>query len=140
MTMKRLVAIVLAFGLLGAAGCEQKSGTAPGTDPNKPKKLTLTVPNTSHTITQDQTDEVLVNINRDHFNDPVMITVSDLPPGVSLETKDLTIPPDKNNITLTLRAARDAKLVTDHTFHISAAAGDVKTDAPANVKLTVKAK
>ena len=138
--MKRLIAIVLAFGLVGAVGCEQKSGTAPGTDPNKPKKLTLTVPNTSHTITQDQTDEVLVNINRDNFNDPVTITVSDLPPGVTLETKDMIIQPDKYNLTITLRAAADAKAVTDHEFHISAASGDVKTAEPAKVKLTVKAK
>jgi hypothetical protein len=138
--MKRLIAVVLAFGLVGVVGCEQKSGTAPGTDPNKPKKLTLTIPNSSHTITQDQTDEVMVNINRDYFNDPVTVTVSDLPAGVTLETKDLVIPGDKNNITLTLRAAADAKPVVDHVFHISAGSGDVKVAEPANVKLTIKAK
>jgi hypothetical protein len=137
--MKRLVAIVLAFGLVGAVGCEQKSATAPGDDPNKPKKLTLTVPNTNHTITQDQTDEVMVNINRDNFKDPVMITVTDLPTGVTLETKDMTIPADKSNLTLTLKASATAAPVTDHVFKITASAGSLKTD-PQDVKLTVKAK
>lgn len=135
--MKRLVGLVFVFALV-AAGCEQRTGTAPGTDPSKPKRLTITVPNPSQTITQDQTDEMMVNINRDNFKDPVTISVSDLPAGVTLETKDLTIPADKNNITLTLRAAANAAPVTDHVFKIMAASGDVKTEA--NVKLTVKAK
>ena len=137
--MKRLVAIVLAVGLIGAVGCDQKTATAPSGDPNKPKKLTLTVPNPSHTITQDTTDEVMVNINRDHFDEAVLITVTDLPPGVTLETKDTNIAPGKNNLTLTLRAAPDAKPVTDHIFRITASAGDLKTD-PKEVKLTVKEK
>lgn len=137
--MKRLIVAVLAFGLIGAVGCEQKSTTAPNpANPNAPRKITLTVKD-SQTITQDKTDEVNVGVNRTEFNGPVEIEVKDLPKGVTLETKDLTIPEGKNSLTLTLKAAPDAPPVTDHVFHISARAkevGPVTTD----VKLTVKAK
>jgi hypothetical protein len=137
--MKRLVAIVLAFGLIGAVGCEQKSGTAPSGDPNKPKKLTVTVAK-DHTITQGETDEVLVNVNRDNFKDPVTLEVSDLPTGVMVETKDLTIPADKNNLTVRLKAEPTAAPVKDHVFHIvGKSGGDLKSEA-ANVRLTVKEK
>jgi hypothetical protein len=136
--MKRLVATVLAFGLIGAVGCEQKSGTAPGADPNKPKKLTVTVKD-DHTVTQGDTDDVLVNVNRDNFKEPVTLEVSDLPTGVVVETKDLTIPADKSNLTVRLKADPTAPPVRDHTFHIVGKSADVKTD-PANVKLTVKEK
>src|SRR5262245_10754279 len=135
--MKRLIAIALAFGLIGAVGCEQRSGTAPGTDPNKPKKLTITVKE-SQTIVQDKTDEIDVLVNRTQFHDPVTVEVKDLPKGVTLETKDLTIPGDKNTITLTLKAAPNAT-TGDYTIKILAkAAGDLHTEAL--VKLTVKAK
>jgi hypothetical protein len=134
--MKRLIAIALAFGLVGAVGCEQRSGTAPGTDPNKPKKLTLTVKD-SQTITQDKTDEIDVLVNRTQFSDPVTVEVKDLPKGVTLETKDLSIPGDKNKITLTLKAAPDAH-VGEHTIKIAAKGGGAEAEAP--VKLTVKAK
>jgi hypothetical protein len=136
--MKRLIGVVLAFGLIGAVGCEQKSGTAPGTNPNKPEKLTLTTKK-SQTITQDKTDEMDVAITRKEFSGPVELAVNDLPKGVTLETKDLTIPDGKNTLTLTLKAAADAPPVTDHVFHIVAKAKDIPpvTD---EVKLTVKAK
>jgi len=135
--MKRLIAIAMAFALVGAVGCEQKSGSAPGTDPNKPKKLTLRVAE-SHTITQDKTDELHVNVTRTQHTDPVTIEVKDLPKGITLETKDLTIPGDKNTITLTFKAAPDAP-PGEHVYHIVAKTADITSEA-ANVKLTVKAK
>jgi hypothetical protein len=135
--MKKLIAIAMAFCLVGAVGCEQKTGTAPGTDPNKPKKLTLRVSD-SLTITQDKTDEFTVNISRSQFNDPVTIEVKDLPKGVTLETKDLTIPADKTMHSLTLKAAPDAP-AGDFIFHILAKGPGIESDT-ANVKLTVKAK
>jgi len=135
--MKKLIAIALAFGLVGAVGCEQKSGSAPGTDPNKPKKLTLRVVE-SHTITQDKTDELTVTVTRTEHKDPVTIEVKNLPKGVTLETKDLSIPGDKNTVTLTFKAAPDAP-AGEHVYQIVAKTADITSD-PANVKLTVKAK
>jgi hypothetical protein len=134
--MKRLIAIAMAFCLVGAVGCEQKSGTAAGTNPDKPKKLTLRLAD-SETITQDKTDDMTVNISRTEFKDPVTIEVKDLPKGVEVITKDLTIPADKTMHTITLKAAPDAA-VGDHMIKVIAKGGGVEADA--NVKLTVKAK
>jgi uncharacterized membrane protein len=134
--MKKLIAIAMAFCLVGAVGCEQKSGTAQGTNPNKPKKLTLRLAE-SQTIVQDKTDDVTVNISRSEFTDPVNIEVKNLPKGVEVITKELTIPSDKTLLTITLKAAPDAQ-VGDHMIKIVAKGPGV--DAEADVKLTVKAK
>lgn len=139
--MKKLVAFVLAIGLAGVLGCETKSGTAPSTDPgkpNSPRKLSITATD-SHSITQDKTMEFMVDVTRSNLNDPVTIEVNDLPKGVTLETKDLTVPGDKSRITLTLKAAPDAPPVTDHVFHIVGKTKDITTE-PKTIKLTVKAK
>lgn len=139
--MKRLLLFALAFGLGAVLGCETKSGTAPSTDPNKPgetRKLSLTAMD-SHSITQDKTMEFMVHVNRDNFKEPVTIEVRDLPKGVTLVTKDLTIPADKTDITLTLKAAPDAPTVSDHVFHIDGKSKDITTEAKP-IKLTVKAK
>jgi hypothetical protein len=69
----------------------------------------------------------------------VTLEVSDLPTGVVVETKDLTIPADQSNLTVRLKADPAAPPVKDHVFHIVGKSGDVKTD-PTNVKLTVKEK
>lgn len=139
--MNKLIAFVLAIGLGGVLGCETKSGTAPSTDPGKPnaaRKLSITATD-SHSVTQDKTVELMVDVSRTNFNEPVAVEVADLPKGVVLETKDLTVPGDKSRITLTLKAAPDAPPVTDHVFHIVGKAKDITTD-PKSVKLTVKAK
>jgi hypothetical protein len=135
--MKRLIAIAMAFALVGAVGCEQKSGTAPGTNPDKPNKLTLRLA-PSQTITQDKTDDMAINISRSQFNDPVTIEVKDLPKGVEVLTKDLTIQADKTMLTIHLKAAPDAPPVTDHPIKVIAKGGGAEADA--SVKLTVKAK
>jgi hypothetical protein len=136
--MKKLIAIALAIGLAGVLGCETKSGTAPSTNPNKPRKISITAMD-SHSITQDKTVEFMVDVTRTENSEPVTIQVTDLPKGVTLETKDLTVPPDKSRITLTLKAAPDAPTVTDHPFHIVGKAADMTTE-PKAIKLTVKAK
>src|ERR1700690_2827614 len=108
--MKKLITLMLAIGMASLLGCETKSGSAPSTDPGRPnaaRQLSITAMN-SHTITQDKTVELKVDVDRENFSEPVMIAVTDLPKGVTLETRELTIPTDKNSITLTLKAAPDA--------------------------------
>jgi len=139
--MNRFITGMLVIGLASVVGCDVKSGTAPGTDPNKPnsvKKVTIAV-NDSQTITQDRTDEMKVVVTRSENKDPVTLMVNELPKGVTLETKDLTIPGDQNSLTLTLKAAPDAPPVQDHVFHIVGKTTDITTDQ-ISVKLTVKAK
>src|SRR5262245_40676618 len=67
--MKRFLILTTAFALIVGTGCEMKSGTAPSTDPNKPsatRKLTVTASG-DHTITQGESDKVMVNVMRDNF-------------------------------------------------------------------------
>lgn len=139
--MRRLIALTLAVGLVGVIGCEVKSGTAPSTDPNKPgetRKITIAVSG-DHTVTQGETDDVLVTINRSNHKDEVTLEVSDLPQGVTLESKDVTIPADKSSVTLRLKADAAAPPVENHVFHIVGKAKDLTSEV-LNVKLTVKAK
>src|SRR5262249_35020777 len=105
---------------------------------NAARKLSLTAMD-GHSITQDKTVEFMVHVTRDNFKEPVTVEVRDLPKGVTLETKDLTLPADKSDLTLTLKAAPDAPPITDHVFHVDAKSKDITTD-PKGIKLTVKAK
>ena len=92
-----------------------------------------------HTITQGETDDVMVAVTRSHNKDDVTLEVSDLPQGVAVDTKDLTVPGDKSTFTLRLKADPAAPPVQNHEFHIVGKAKDIKSDV-LNVKLTVKAK
>lgn len=139
--MKRLIALTLAAGLVGFVGCESKSGTAPSTNPNKPnetRSIRITV-SKDHTITQGETDDVMVEVTRSHNKDDVTLEVTDLPKGVVLDSKDVTVPGDKMSITLRLKADPTAPPVDNHEFHIVGHSKDIKSDT-LNVKLTVKAK
>jgi hypothetical protein len=140
--MRMLYTAALSVGILMPIGCEKSSGTAPSTNPSKPgetRQLTLTLPLPSQSITQGGPNEVMVNVNRDNFKEPVELDVKDLPKGVTVETKEMTVPADKNTFTITLRAAADAPPVNDHEVHIHAKAKDIK-DVMVKLKLSVKAK
>ena len=139
--MRKLIAFASAIGLAFLIGCETKSGTAPSTDPGKPnaaQKLSITAMD-SQSVTQDKTVELMVDVNRENFKEPVAILVNDLPKGVTLDTKDLTVPTDKSRITLTLKAAPDAPTVTDHVIHVVGKSKEITTE-PKSIKLTVKPK
>lgn len=138
--MKKVFAVI-ALGLAGVLGCENKSGTAPSTDPNQSnavRKLSI-MASGDHTITQNETDDVIVTVNRDNFKEPVTLEVTNLPKGVTLDSQDVTIPADQNKITIRLKAAADAPATKDHTFQIVGKTKDIKSDAM-NLKLTVKTK
>jgi hypothetical protein len=141
MFMKRLIALTLVAGVFGLAGCESKTGTAPSTNPNKPnetRSIRVTASG-SHTITQGETDDVLVEVTRSNNKEEVTLEVSDLPKGVVLDSKDVTVPADKNSITLRLKADPTAMPVDNHVFHIVGKSKDIKSEA-LDLKLTVKAK
>ena len=138
--MNKICSIV-SLSLAVVMGCELKSGTAPPTDANKPnavRKLTV-MASGDHTITQNETDEIKIAVNRDNFKEPVTVEVMDLPKGVSLDSRDVTIPADQSMITIRLKAALDAPPTKDHIFHIVGKSKDIKSDT-LNLKLTVKAK
>jgi hypothetical protein len=143
--MTRFAHLAVVFGLLAAVGCgKTETSTAPSKDaakPNTPRKLTVKAPG-SQTVTQDRTDEMSVSVDRDGFSGPVTLELKNLPKGVTVETKDLTLPADKNSLTVTIKAAPDAPAVVDHVVQVVAKAKD-QADLPevaSDFKLTVKSK
>ena len=113
--MKRLTYGIAACALAAAIGCNQGTSTAPGTGrtnstnrsaDDTARKLTVSVRG-NQVITQDLTDEITVMIDRDNFSAPVDIRFDNLPKGVSVVTREMTIPADKESMTVTLKAAPD---------------------------------
>jgi hypothetical protein len=144
--MRNLFCAVAGLAFLAAAGCNQGSSTAPGTGPgapgggsNKDRKLTVTSPG-SQTVHQDKTDEMTVSISRSHFTSPVKIELRDLPQGVSVVTKEMTIPADKSSMTVTLKATPDAKPVEKAKVWVIAKPVDEKDMEEAKVDFDLQVK
>lgn len=132
--------LFLAFALVGAVGCEKASSTAPSTNPNKPgDTLKLTVAAKDQTVTQGETDDVTIVINRDNFKEAVSIELRNLPAGVSVNTKDATIAADKNTFVVQIKAAADATPVKDHKFQVVGKAPGIP-EVVLDKLITVKAK
>jgi hypothetical protein len=137
-----------ACALAAAVGCNTGTSTAPGTNrstnptsrstDDTARKLTVTV-REDQTITQNLTDEVSVMIDRDNFSGPVEIKIDNLPAKVSVVTDKMSIPADKDSLTVTLKADADAPPVTDHSVKVTAKSADMP-EASTTFKLTVKAK
>ena len=143
--MIRFVHLAVVCGVVAVAGCgNTATSSAPSKDPakpNAPRKLTVKAPS-GQTVTQDRADEMTVSVDRDGFSGPVTIELKNLPKGVTVETKDLTLPADKNSLKVTVKAAPDAPAVVDHVVQVVAKAKD-QADMPevaSDFKLTVKTK
>ncbi|HEY1187469.1 MAG TPA: hypothetical protein VGE74_07410 [Gemmata sp.] len=143
--MNRFARLAIVLGLLVAVGCgKTASSTAPSKDPakpNTPRKFSVKAP-ASQTVTQDRADEMTVSVDRDGFSAPVNIELKNLPKGVTVETKELTIPADKDSLKVTIKAAPDAPAVVDHVVQVVGKAKG-EADMPevaSDFKLTVKSK
>jgi hypothetical protein len=138
--MNRLIlAAVLAAGFV--TGCKEGSSVAPSTNPNKPgevRKLEVKSPG-SQTVTQDQTDEFTVDIDRHNFKGPITIKIDQLPTGVKVVTQDLTIPEGKDSVTVTIKADATATPTDKHKVRVTAS-GSGMPEASTDFELTVKAK
>lgn len=120
------------FAALAAAialtGCNRTTVTAPSNDPNRPgekRELSVTSPG-EQDVTRNGTEKFTVRISRDNFAGPVEVEVRNLPAGVSVVTPDLTIPPGKDSLDVTVKASPDAAVVNDHKVQIVARAKDQK--------------
>jgi hypothetical protein len=143
--MIRFAHIAVICGLLASVGCGKTvTSSAPSKDPAKPnaaRKLSVKGP-TGQSVTQDRADEMTISVDRDGFSGPVAIELKNLPRGVTVETKDLTLPADKNSLKVTVKAAPDAPAVVDHVVQVVAKAKE-EADLPevaSDFKLTVKSK
>ena len=129
--MKRsYYAVCLTIVLL--AGCDSKgASSAPGTGPyvdankNSARKLEVST-SKDETVQQDKAKEFNVSITRSGITGPVAISLRDLPPGVVVETKEMTIPADKTSLAVTIKAAPDAKIVEKYKSKVVAKAIDAK--------------
>src|SRR3954471_12987092 len=140
--MIRFAKFAVVCSLVAAAGCgKSETSSAPSKDPakpNTPRKLTVKAPG-GQTVTQDRADEMTVSVTRDGFSSPVTIELKNLPKGVTVETKDMTLPADKDSLKVTVKAAPDAPAVVDHVVQVLAKAADMP-EVASDFKLTVKTK
>ena len=100
--------------------------------------MSLTVPN-DVTIDQGESETVKVSIDRDNFNEPVTVAFENLPAGVKLMEKDLTIPAGKESVQFTLQVERDAQPVENHPVRVKASGGGLNTE-PAQFMLEIDKK
>jgi len=145
--MKRLALIAVVALVAGIAGCGQTTDNK-GKDSNKPKDsskgtdpqgkaLSVTGPGDT-SIKQGGTADVKVSIKRTGFTDPVKVTFT-LPEGVTLESKDTTIPKDATSGTFTLKAADNAPVTSKGEASVTAEGGDKKPEpARFTIKVTEK--
>jgi len=142
--MRRRLLPTLGLMILATVGCHQGTSTAPSTDPSRPRaerRLAVTIAS-QQTVTQDRTDEILVTAVRQNVGGPADVELRNLPAGVEVVTKDLTIPADKATLVVTIKAAPTAEPVVGHVVTVVARTKDEKDlpEATATFKLDVKAK
>jgi hypothetical protein len=139
--MKRMICAMVCASLVGLVGCNKGTSVAPSTNPAKPsdqRKLSVTERG-KQKVTQDQTDDMTISIGRTNFDGPVTISLRDLPSGVSVVTKDMTIPAGKDSLVVTVKADPKATAVNDHQVTVAAKAPDM-AEAVTTFKMDVKAK
>jgi hypothetical protein len=123
--VKKVYCLIAGVSVAALAGCDKGTSTAPPTGAganrgtSEVRKLTVTSPG-EQTVTQDRTDEMTISIDRDNFASPVEIELTNLPKGVSVVTKEMTIPADKDSLTVTVKAAPDAPPVDNHKARVVA--------------------
>jgi hypothetical protein len=134
--MRRGRSTALGLVILVALGGHQGTATAPSTDPSRPRAEWRLA------VTQDRADEILVTAVRQNIGGPVDVELRNLPAGVEVVTKDMTIPADKVTLTVTIKAAPRADPVVGHVVTVAAKVRDQKDlpEATATFKLDVKTK
>lgn len=152
--MKVLALLSAAALAVAMAGCQKSTTTAPvtpdttrtddttiapSTTPatSEVKKLTVMTA-TDQTVERGESDEMLVTINRDNFNDAVKISLNALPAGIIAEQSPVTIAAGDNSATLKLTASADAA-VGEHKIELVAEAPGMEKNVQL-VTLKVKAK
>jgi hypothetical protein len=130
-----LCLVTLALVLTGCQRTTTVDRDSGQTRESATKKLTMSAA-TSQTIGRGEKNDLTVMIGRANFDDPVAITLSDLPPGVTAASTAFVVPPGRHTATARLTAAPDAK-AGEHTLTLTARAPGV-ADNIQKIKLTVK--
>lgn len=138
--MRSLLTLVALLGLpMFTVGCDREHRGPRGPEgttvrANENQTLTLMAPK-SASITRGQTKMITVALKRHGFNDPVQVSISDLPSGVTVRESSKSIQGDK--ATFVLDASNDAALVKNQAIRISAE-GPNNVTATQQVELSVK--
>jgi hypothetical protein len=129
--MKWMTLVVCLGLVVGLVGCGEK-GTVTGSGG---KKLTLTAP-AATTVKQGDSKDVTVTIKRTKFDEPVTVTLSDLPKGVTADESKKTIEKGQDSVKFTLTAADNANPEKGHKVKVTAKASDM-TEGPLEFTLNV---
>lgn len=152
--MKKFVTSLCVLTLVTATSCSRT--TREGQDAAKPasaesvqrvaKKpvageaehtFSLSVPFVAVDLAQGEEQSIRIGINRgENFGEQVEIKVSDLPMGVTVETKEPVITQGSTGVELTLKAADDAAL-GDFTAKVTGHTTSSGADFSKEIKLTV---
>lgn len=120
------------FVLLGATASCTKEASASGPAGTK---LDLSKPS-DQTITQGESDNVAISIDRTGFADPVQVSFSNLPAGVTVDGNSIPSADEKKDFVLV--AAPTATVVNKQIVTVTAKGSGLTTTQ--TFELTVKAK
>jgi hypothetical protein len=118
-------ALCLGLALACAAGAACHTHSAEVSGP-RGETLTLVVPATQ-TFRRGETNVVLVNVHRADVAGPIAVRFDDLPKGLEMVERDVTIASGSESARVTLYAKPDADLVSGHAVRVTAAVPDGKS-------------
>jgi hypothetical protein len=146
--MKYFVSALLLGIAFATVGCNQSKPGGPGaalpeseqaTFGQTDNSFTLEAPMTATDVTQGETDEITISIDRgDNFAQDVSLSFDNLPPGVTLTPANATLAQGDSEVTFVLAAALDAA-VGDHTVVVTGRPAQGPT-AATEVKISVNQK
>lgn len=130
-----LAMIAAAALFTGASSGCKKQNTVEDTAGNK---LTLSVPRSVSLAPGDQ-EKVKIAVERSEgWNEPVKVTVENLPAGVTVVDKDVQIDRGDHDVEITLQADAKANAVKNHAVSVKAGAGTISTTEKIEVTIEEK--
>ena len=146
--MKYLVPALLMGIVAATAGCNQSKPGGPGaalpeseqaTIGETDNTFTLEAPMTATDVTQGESDEITISIDRaDRFAQDVSLSFGNLPAGVTLTPASATLAQGDSEVKFVLTAAPDAA-IGDHTIVVTGRPAQGPT-AATEVKISVTQK
>jgi len=119
MLNKVLPLFALALGLsIGLGACAHTTVNGP-----RGEELTLMAP-ADQTLRRGETNKVSVFVRRDKISGPVTLKIDNLPSGVEVIEKSVSVPGDSMSTEFTLYAKPNADLVSNHAVRVTAIGPD----------------
>jgi hypothetical protein len=129
MRVKTCVLVTLAAATMMTAGCQQATITGPGD-----RELSMEFP-AYVTIQRGSSERMEVEIHRTATREPVTVSISNLPDGVTAKQTRQTV--ETNEVTFMLEADRNAALVSNQAVSITLTGRQDDQSVTEHFKLTV---